>query len=312
MNQESGELNGSRKALSEDENLKLGNKIKVMPADKLQDFLSSEIDQLNGAGLDVKEVIEKKLNKHFPDAELPEELNLIEWNTGITAEINKAPAIISKVSSSDDIPLPPKEDDVIYVDGIGNSMEFRINALDKMLVPYPDAPNSHTGPFIERCGGVDHDSKKKMMVRVKAKWVTIEPWMVVQYLGNVIMDHQSDHSETIMYKKNRIKYVFDRTYIDPRNGKEYERCCLITDRIHQAGLVFEKVVHKQTFKAFARVRRMRGPGGQPTDSIQYRVIGNSEGDNRDLRRLYERHFMSAHKNQEELADSIGLKALNIG
>jgi hypothetical protein len=47
--------------------------------------------------------------------------------------------------------------------------------------------------------------------------------------------------------------------------------------------------------------------GQLLDDPMYKVIGASEGDYRDLKRLFERHFL--YKPQDDLSDDIGLKAL---
>jgi hypothetical protein len=71
--------------------------------------------------------------------------------------------------------------------------------------------------------------------------------------------------------------------------------------------MYEKFVDKRSRKPIARIRRIRAAMGQLLDDPMYKVIGASEGDYRDLKRLFERHFL--YKPQDDLSDDIGLKAL---
>ena len=82
---------------------------------------------------------------------------------------------------------------------------------------------------------------------------------------------------------------------------------MIVNRIHQAGLMYERVVGKQSQRSFSRIRQIKGFGGQATGEPMYEVIGQKEGYYRDLKRLYDRHFLK--RGNEELADDIGLKNL---
>jgi hypothetical protein len=217
-----------------------------------------------------------------------------------------APAIIKHRDSSEP-PKPPESQDVIYLSDMEVVLDKQINTLDFMLVPDPDLPADWGGPFIERCLGRDAETKKLHVARLGAKRVPIEPWMVMQYLGSVVQDHQSVHTGSVVVSRRRWGYVFDRFYIDPRTKKRHERCCLVTDRVHQAALMYEKFVDKRSRKPIARIRRIRAAMGQLLDDPMYKVIGASEGDYRDLKRLFERHFL--YKPQDDLSDDIGLKAL---
>lgn len=218
----------------------------------------------------------------------------------------QAAAIVKELSKSEP-PKPPESQDVIYLSDMEVSLDKQINTLDYMLVEDPELPTGWGGPFIERCVGRDLETGKFKVVRVRARRVPIEPTMVMQYLGSVIRDHQSVHSNSVVVSRRRWGYVFDRFYIDPRSKKRHERCCLVTDRVHQAAMMYEKIVDKRSRKPLARIRRIPGAMGQSTDNPMYKVVGYSEGDYRDLKRLYERHFLN--KPGDELADDIGLKLL---
>jgi hypothetical protein len=108
----------------------------------------------------------------------------------------------------------------------------------------------------------------------------------MRYLGNVVMDLNSVHTGNVIFQRRRFGYVFDRFFY--HNNKKLARCCMVDDRIHQAGLVFEKFVHRKAQRAMARIRRIPGQGDAP----MYEVIGAKETDYRDLKRLYERHFLN--------------------
>lgn len=202
---------------------------------------------------------------------------------------------------------PPESQDVIYLSNLEVALDKQINTLDFMNVEDPNLPSDWAGPFILRCVGRDPETKKMRVIKVRAKEVPIEPWMVMQYLGNVIQDHQSVHTNSVVVSRRRWGYVFDRFYIDPKTKKRCDRCCMVMDRVHQAALMYEKFIDKRSRKPLARIRRIKGAMGQPTDNPMYKVIGAGETDYRDLKRLYERNFLN--KPQDELADDVGLKLL---
>jgi len=218
--------------------------------------------------------------------------------------ISGAPAIIKERMSSVP-PIPPESQDIEYLTQEEYNIGSMINTLDVMLVENPEASESHLGPFIERCVGRDPETGKMRVVRVRAKEVKIAPDQIMQYLGSVVQDHQSVHSPTIMYQRRRWGYTFDRFYM--HNNKRIERCCLVLDRGHQAGLMYEKMVDKKSNKAFSRIRQIKGQDGQGTGNPMYKVVGVKEGYYRDLKRLFERHFLK--RGDESLADDIGLKML---
>ena len=223
-----------------------------------------------------------------------------------SAEPVEAPAIISELSKSD----PPKLEESRDVEFVGYNdyvIGQQVSRLDEMLVEDPDLPSDWGGPFIERCMGRNQNSGKMLVARIPAKAVKVEPEQVMSYRGSVVADHLSTHSNTVKLARRRTVYVFDRTYKDPRSGKEYTRCSLVLDRVHQAGLMYEKAVDKRAKKAYARIRRQRGFMNQVLDEPMYEVIGAKSTDYRDLKRLFERHFLQAP--QEALADDIGLKIL---
>lgn len=304
--------NGSRQALSAEENEKLLHIIRIRTEQNFKPWLldKENLDMVDRASDEVKKAVNKKWDKFYPNEKQPTLANpTIDpkfEDEPKKDEDNKAPAFIKELSKSER-PKPPESEDIIYLTEQEVSLGTRVNTLDKMLVHDPDLPDSHTGPWIERCLGRDPETKKLKVVRLKAKWVDVEPWMVMTYLGNVVQDHMSVHTADVFYKKQRHGYVFDRFYIDPRNSKRYERCALILDRIHQAGLVYEKLVSKKNRRRFSAIRTIRGPLGKSTGNPMYKVIGAGESDYRDLKRLFDRHFL--YTPNEDLADDIGLKLL---
>jgi len=313
----SGEERSREAQLSTDEQKKLNYSLKSADAKSFVSWLEENKDEIERASDAFIEKIEFAYNAKGAEDPLP------EWFKGLNkgegepvkedttlkemVEEGKAPAIVKELSKSDP-PPPPESQDVVYLSEMEVTLEKRINTLDFMLVPDPDSPiESHAGPWIERCIGRDPETRKMRVVRIRAKRVAIEPSMVMQYLGSVVQDHLSVHSNSIVFSGTRHGYVFDRFFIDPRNNKRYERCCLVTDRVHQAGLMYEKAVDKRSRKGYARIRRIRGVMGQLTDDPMYRVVGYKEADYRDLKRLFERHYLTGP--QDALAEDIGLKML---
>jgi len=298
--------NGSRKALGQEEDRKLLHILQVKTEENFKPWLldKENMETVNKASDEVQQAAEKKWNKYYPNEKMP---TLAEPNVIPKFEDeNKAPAFIKELSKSE-MPKPPESQDVIYLSEQEVALGTRVNTLTEMLVHDPDLPDSHAGPWIERCVGRDPETKKLKVVRMKARWVQIEPWMVIAYLGNVVQDHMSVHTANVSYKKQRHGYVFDRFYVDPRNGKRYDRCCLVLDKIHQASLMYEKLVSKRTRKRFSAIKQIRGPLGKATGNPMYKVIGANETDYRDLKRIFDRHFLFGPN--EELADDIGLKLL---
>jgi|GEM_PF-3390464 len=313
----SGEERSRQAQLDKDELKKLNYDLRQKDASNFVPWLEEKKVDISMAPDSFIEKIEFAYTGKEVKDPLPEWFTELRIGTGepteeektlkATVEEGKGPAFVKELSKSDR-PAPPESQDVIYLSEMEITLEKRINTLDFMLVPDPDSPiESHAGPWIERCIGRDPESRKMRVVRIRAKRVAIEPSMVMHYLGSVVQDHLSVHTNSIVFRGTRHGYVFDRFFIDPRSNKRYERCCLVTDRVHQAGLMYEKAVDKRSRKGYARIRRIRGVAGQLTDDPMYQMVGYKGADYRDLKRLFERHFLMGP--QESLAEDIGLKML---
>lgn len=294
----------SRKApLTGQENQKLILSVRPGRKDNFRTWLIDNMNRLEGASGEVFQEIENKYVKFYGEEPYPKGWDDIK---ATSAEPVEAPAIISELSKSDP-PKPEESNDIEFVGYNDYIIGKQVSRLDELLVGDPDLPSDWGGPFIEKCTGRNQISGKLMVERWPAKAVKIQPEQVMSYRGSVISDHLSTHSNAVKLSRKRHGYIFDRTYLDPRSKKEYTRCCLVLDRVHQAGLMYEKAVDKRAKKAYARIRRQRGYMGQILDEPMYEVIGAKSTDYRDLKRLFERHFLTTP--QEALADDIGLKIL---
>jgi hypothetical protein len=211
------------------------------------------------------------------------------------------PAIIKERSSSDE--KKPESKDVEYLSYQEILIGEEKNTLKDRLVEAPDLGSAATD-YIERCMGMNPETKRLRVVRIPAKRVPILPGQIMRYLGNVIQDLNSVHTGNIVFQRRRWGYVFDRFFY--YNGKKLVRCCLVEDRIHQAGLMYEKYVQRKTRRAKARIRRIPG-----TDAPMYEVVGAKETDYRDLKRLYERHFLNLSDRLED-ADPAFMKLIESG
>jgi hypothetical protein len=308
----------SREALTQTEIRRLEYHLRGVDENTISDFIVLNGDNLERGPEELLTAVELRWSKLLPEKPMPELWNSIRTKkvqfteehktekVKVVIDEKKAPEFIKNLSKSEP-QKPPESQDIKYLSELEISVDRRINTLEFMLVEDPDLPNDWTGPFIERCVGRDKEDGRLQVVRIRARAVPIEPLMVMQYLGSVIRDKQAVHTTSVLLKSRRYGYCFDRFYIDPRNQKRFERCALVTDRIHQSGMMYEKIVDKRTRKALARIRRQRGPMNQPVDDPMYRVIGASEGDYRDLKRLFERHFLK--RGDEDLADDVGLSLL---
>jgi hypothetical protein len=221
-------------------------------------------------------------------------------------EGGKGPAFIKKLSTSVP-PKPPESGDIIYLSANEISLNDQIHTIRTVLVPNNEIdPDKHNGPWIMRCIGRDPETKKLRVVRIPAREREIDPMEVMQYLGSVVQDRQSVHTATIVYPgKTRNGFVFDHFYY--HNGRKEPRCCWIPNPVHRAALVYEKAVDKRTREAFARIKRIKGPMGTDSGEPMYKIFGAKEADYRDLKRIFERHFLK--RGPEDLADDIGLRKL---
>lgn len=232
---------------------------------------------------------------------------IINKNTNPGGEM-EAPALIKERFKSD-LPKPPESQDVEYLAYEEVALDDRVNTLSTALIKDPDAGPNHLGPWIEEQVGRNPETHRLMVVRIPAKEIKITPDQMMQYLGNVTMDHQAVHTSNVLVRHRREGYSFDRFYIN--NGKREPRCCYVPNHIHQAHLMFEKMVDRRTRKAFSRIKQIKGPMGKGTGTPMYRMLITNkvekEGHYRELKRLFDRHFL--RRGQEELADDVGLKVL---
>jgi len=247
-----------------------------------------------------------------PEGEFPEKSSEVKDADTDQKIINKdtepggigAPAIIKERLKSDP-PKPPESQDIEYLAYEEVKLDEMISTLTTVLIEDPDASSNHLGPFIDRCMGRNPETKALMVARVPAKEIPINPDQILQYLGSVVQDHQALHSPTVIYKRRRWGYSFDRFFI--HNGKKIPRCCYVPNPIHQAALMYEKMVSRKTRKPFARITQIKAALGQGTGQPMYKVLGVQEAYYRDLKRLFERHFL--RRGDEALADDVGLRIL---
>ena len=215
-----------------------------------------------------------------------------------------APALIKERDKSDP-PKPPESQDVEYLSYQEVCVSDRINTLDIVFVEDPTINyETHNGPWIERCAGRNPETHKLQVYKIPAKEVQVRADQVMQYLGSVVQDRLSVYTGNVIVKGRRWGYSFEKFYY--LSGKRQVRCCFVDDRIHQAGLMYESVPIKSR-KTIARIRQIKGHLGQRTGEPMYKILGAGESYYRDLKRLYERHFLK--RGDESLADDIGLKVL---
>lgn len=272
----SGDKNISREAPTTPDEGKVLNSFYKLGKDKFSNFMSNP-DNLKSIQLSSRE-IQGKFDEKCTKMGVTNPLTSNAFQPG-----SKAPAIIKERMKSDP-PKPPESPDVEYLTHYEITVEDEINTLRERLVEAPEL-GSGANCFIERCMGRNPETNKLRVVRIPARSVKILPGQVMRYLGNVVMDLNSVHTGNIVFQRRRIGYVFDRFFY--HNNKKLTRCCLVEDRIHQAGLMYEKFVHRKSKKAMARIRRLPGQGDAP----MYEVVGAKETDYRDLKRLFERHFL---------------------
>jgi len=274
----SGDKNISREAPTPDEG-KILNSFKRLGKDRFLEFISDP-EKLNAVKT-ASEETRKEFDDKCVKMSITDPFNRT-FAPGSMAQ--KAPATIKERDKSGP-PKIPESQDVEYLNYQEITVEDEINTLRERLVEAPELGNS-ANCFIERCMGRNPETNKLMVVRIPAKAEKILPGQVMRYLGNVVMDLNSVHTGNIVFQRRRFGYVFDRFFY--HNNKKLTRCCMVEDRIHQAGLMYEKFVHRKSQKAMARIRRIPGQGDAP----MYEVVGAKETDYRDLKRLYERHFLN--------------------
>jgi hypothetical protein len=280
----SGDKDISREAPTPDEGKTL-NSFWKLGKDNFPNFLSdsNKLNAVKSASEEIRKKFDEKCAKMGVENPLATSPPVGAFQPGSMSE-NKAPAIIKERDKSSP-PKIPESQDIEYLSHQEVVLEDEINTLRERLVEAPELGDT-ANRFIERCMGRNPESHKLMVVRIPARAVPILPGQVMRYLGNVVMDLNSVHTGNIVFQRRRFGYVFDRFF--HHNNKKLVRCCMVDDRVHQAGLMYEKFVHRKSQKAMARIRRLPGQGDAP----MYEVIGAKETDYRDLKRLYERHFLN--------------------
>jgi len=282
----SGDTKGSREAQSSSD-AELANEINMMSRVNIQAWAETpgNLDALKAKGGNALATFTRKWEKFGLE---PKMLKVLTEDQPTDQPTNKAPAFISQQAAS--VPPPaPESMDIVYLTQAEYSMGTEFNTLRTRLIQDPMVHSeSHTGPWVEVCVGRDPETRKMRVVRLPAKLVPILPEQVIHYRGSVIMDKQAVRKEDVVIGGKRHGYIFDRFY--EYNGKKYARCCLVDDRVHQAGLIYQKVINPKTRRAEARLKRIPGGGDDPA----YQVIGAKEQDYRDLKRLYERYFLGSN------------------
>ena len=197
----------------------------------------------------------------------------------------QAPATIDKRFSSEQ-PRPPESNDVQYLSWAEKVAGGQFNTLDVVVVPDHDAnPESHSGPWIDFCSGYNQKTHNHIVQKLPGKFVKVSPEFVVRYRGNVVQDHLSVHTSVVRHRKIATGYCFDRFFEDGK--RRLDRCCLVMDRVHQAGLIYEKFVPKGSTVAMVRMKPLKDTPNKP----MYVIVKADEGTYRDLKRLFTRHFM---------------------
>jgi hypothetical protein len=118
--------------------------------------------------------------------------------------------------------------------------------------------------------------------------VEVPPEEVLFYTGSPVIDIHNTHSATITIKGTRTVVVFDRTY--EIGGQVFQQCAWIPDKSVRAGIMFVKMINRQTRRPVAVMRKL---GGSTTPA--YQIVGSPkkhEAYYRDLRRIFERVFIT--------------------
>ena len=161
-------------------------------------------------------------------------------------------------------------------------------SVNKVLLPDPNGKLKMKFPLMR-----DPEPPHKMMTEERTfREVEVPHTEVLYYTHGVIMDRNTSHSDTVQIGNQRRGHVFDRTYT--YNGKIYHRCAWIPDQVERAGILFKKMINRQTRRPVAVLKKIGG-----TNDPMYQIIGAGTPEYRDLRRIFERFFI---KKQRDAAD----------
>mgnify|MGYP001412418013 CR=1 FL=1 len=183
----------------------------------------------------------------------------------------------------------PRIDDrpsVRELDGRSQSqvMADAISSVNKVAVRDPDGKIKQMWPSHR-----DPEPPHKMiMTEMRFTEVEVPHEEVVFFTHGVIMDRNSVHSDSVVIGSERRGHVFDRTYT--YNGKLYHRCAYIPNRVERAGILYKKMINRQTRRPVAVLKKFAG-----TNDPMYQIIGGQEAEYRDLRRIFERSFIKKNR-----------------
>ena len=133
---------------------------------------------------------------------------------------------------------------------------------------------------------------KMITVEMRFTEVEVPHEEVVFFTRGVIMDRNSVHSDSVVIGAERRGHVFDRTYT--YNGKLYHRCAYIPNRVERAGILYKKMIDRQTRRPVAVLKKFTG-----TNDPMYQIIGGQEAEYRDLRRIFERNYIKRSKGVQD-------------
>lgn len=161
-------------------------------------------------------------------------------------------------------------------------------SVNSVMVRDPEGPIKVKEPTFR-----DPEPPHKMQYHeVRYKEIQVPHEDVIFYTHSVVMDRNNSHSATVLLGNNRLVHIFDRTYT--WNGRIYHRCAWIPNRVERAGILYCKMIHRITRRPIAVLRSFKG-----TSEPMYRIVGGQEADYRDLKRIYERAFISRKHGEED-------------
>ena len=187
----------------------------------------------------------------------------------------------------------PKIDDrpsVRELDGRSKSQVLAdaISSVNKVMVRDPEGKIKQSWPSHR-----DPEPPHKMInIEMRFSEIEVPHEEVIFFTHGVIMDRNSVHSDSVVIGSERRGHVFDRTYT--YNGKLYHRCAYIPNRVERAGILFKKMINRQTRRPVAVLKKFQG-----TNDRMYQIIGGQEADYRDLRRIFERSFIKRSRGTED-------------
>ena len=156
-----------------------------------------------------------------------------------------------------------------------------MDSINTVLVPDPDGPIKVKMPTFR-----DPEPPHRMQYQeIRYREIPVPHDEVLFYTHGVIQDRLASHATTVLIGNNRISHVFDRSYT--WNGRIYHRCAWVPNKVERAGILYCKMISRTTRRPVAVLKKF-----QNTQEPQYQIVGGQEADYRDLRRIFERAFIS--------------------